>query len=192
VIQEFKNIVSSFSFLSGKDVAVLWNLCSVITVDKGQTLVSAGEMDYNMYYIVSGFARVYVDCEDGEERTVYLAGPGMIVGSSKTGLGDMEGNENTVVLKNAMLLRFDFQKFREAAIKHPNLYRLQAEFLTKSLIETIERLEFHTVFSPEQRYQYLVDKRQDILQNVPLKHIASYIGITPVSLSRLRSRMHSR
>ena len=149
-------------------------------------------MDYTIYYILSGFARSYIDCDDGEERTVYLAGPGMIVASSKTNLGDKPGNENAVIIKNSMLLRADMRKFREAAIKHPNFYRLQTELMTKNLLEAVERVEFHTVLSPEQRYQYLLDNRPDILQNVPLKHIASYIGITPVSLSRLRSRMHTR
>ncbi len=188
---EFKNIIAAFSFLSGKDIAALWDLVSVIRVKKGQRLVTAGEKDYNLYYIVSGFARSYIQREDGDERTVYLAGPGMVIGSSKTSLGNKQGNENTVIVKNAMLLKVDFRKFKQLAAKQPNLYRLQNELMSNSLLETIERLEFHTVYSPEQRYRYLVENRQDILQNVPLKHIASFMGITPVSLSRLRSRMHS-
>lgn len=61
--------------------------------------------------------------------------------------------------------------------------------LEKAFLEIVERIEYHSVLNPDQRYEYLMEHRPEILERVPLKYIASYIGITPVSLSRLRARL---
>ncbi|HRG64885.1 MAG TPA: Crp/Fnr family transcriptional regulator, partial [Saprospiraceae bacterium] len=66
--------------------------------------------------------------------------------------------------------------------------RLSEELLAK---ERLEFDEFRTS-SPEQRYLSLLEKRQDLIQRVPQHQLASYLGITPQSLSRLRARILER
>lgn len=189
MLKELKEFLAEFSFLRPSDVKALASVCRVQRFEKGTIILQAGASDYNMYLVVKGFTRTYVIREDGEERTVFLASAGMGCGSSKTIYKDQPSNENVVALENCVVLVWDFPEFKKACKNHPNLYRLYSNMLERSFIEAVERLEFHSVMNPDQRYEYLIEHRPELLEKVPLKFIASYIGITPVSLSRLRARL---
>ena len=70
-----------------------------------------------------------------------------------------------------------------------NLQKLYAENLKRSLADAIDRLEFHTAMSPEERYAHYQEHFPELIQRVPQVHLASFLGVTPVSLSRVRSRL---
>lgn len=191
MLTELKEYISKFTFLTPKDIT---NLISVVTIrrpKKGDKLLEAGEVSHNMNVILKGFVRTYVIREDGEERTTYLGSRGMPFGSSKTILDPRErpSNETVVALEDCIILSFDIREFKRLANKSHGLYRMYVDGLEKGMLEAVERLEFHCVMLPEQRYEYLLKNRPEIIQNVPQKYIASFIGITPVSLSRLRARI---
>jgi hypothetical protein len=65
---------------------------------------------------------------------------------------------------------------------------LYNEGLKEAFREAIMRVEFFTVLSPEQRYKTLLEESPELIQRVPQKYLASYLGITTVSLSRIRNR----
>lgn len=189
MLKELKEFLAEFSFLRPADIKALVSACSVQRFNKGTTILKSGDIDRNMYLVVKGVTRTYVVREDGEERTVFLASAGAGFGSSKTIYKDLPSNENVMALENCMVLVWDFPAFKKACENQPNLYRLYSTMLERSFIEAVERLEFHSVLNPDQRYEYLLKERPEILERVPLKYVASYIGITPVSLSRLRARL---
>ena len=189
MLKELKEFLAEFSFLRPADIKPLVSVCSVQRFNKGTIILRNGDIDRNMYLVVKGFTRTYVVREDGEERTVFLASAGVGFGSSKTIYKDLPSNENVVALENCIVLVWDFPEFKKACENHPNLYRLYCTMLERSFIEAVERLEFHSVLIPDDRYKYLLDNRPELVERVAQKYIASYIGITPVSLSRLRSRL---
>ena len=189
MLEELRHFLDQFKFLSPKDVVAVAGLANVRRVKKGEHIFYSGDMHYTLYLVLTGFTRTYVVRDDGDERTVYLAGPGMGVGSSKTVYKDQPSNENVVALENCILISWDLTEFKRIAANRPAMYRWYAEMLERNFIEAVERVEFHTLMTPEQRYEYLLETRSDIFNRVPLKYIASYIGITPGSLSRLRARI---
>ncbi len=189
MLKEFRALFEPFSFVSPKDMAALIQIASVVRFNKGDQLIRAGEKDYRAYMLLHGISRTYVVREDGEEITTYLATPGMSIGSSKTIFGGEVGNENVVALENLVCVCVDFREFDELKSRNHNINRLYSKAMEKNLKEAVERLELHVVMTPEQRYLFLLQHRPEILNRVPLKYIASYIGITPVSLSRMRARL---
>lgn len=189
MLAELKQYFKQFRFLTPADLAALMKVAKVMRVKKGEVLVNIGEMDHRLCAVLTGFFRIYTIRTDGEERTVYLAGKGMPVGASKTVFGNEPSNEVIVALEDSLLVYADSKAFKEVCEQRPRLYKMYATILEKSMLEAIERLEFHSVMLPDQRYEYLMQHRPEILEKVPLKYIASYIGITPVSLSRLRARL---
>ncbi|MCB9185562.1 MAG: Crp/Fnr family transcriptional regulator [Flavobacteriales bacterium] len=191
MLAELKDYVSQFTFLTPKDIANFISISTITKPNKGEVLLEAGEVSHAMNIILKGFVRTYVVRQDGEERTTYLGSRGMPFGSTKTIMGskDTPSNETVVALDDCIILSFDIREFKRIGNKSPGLYKMYAAGLEKGILEAVERLEFHSVMLPEQRYQYLQDNRPEIMQNVPLKYIASFIGITPVSLSRLRARI---
>jgi CRP-like cAMP-binding protein len=70
----------------------------------------------------------------------------------------------------------------------PEIERLFRKIFEAALVETVNRVESIQFHSAEERYSALVKEAPDVLKRVPLKYIASYLGITPVSLSRIRAQ----
>lgn len=189
MLTELKEYLRQFTFLGPKDIANFVGISRITRHKKGDVLLKAGEVSHSMNVLLKGFVRTYVVRQDGEERTTYLGSKGMPYGSTKTILSGQPSNETVVALKNCIVLSFDIREFKRLGDKNYGLYKMYAAALEKGMLEAVERLEFHSVMLPEQRYEYLLENRPEIIQNVPLKYIASLIGVTPVSLSRIRARM---
>jgi hypothetical protein len=68
------------------------------------------------------------------------------------------------------------------------LERLFRKIIESSYVKTVNRIESLQFHEADERYLYLVKEYKDILKRVPLKYVASYLGITPVSLSRIRAK----
>lgn len=189
MLAELKEYLKQFTFLGPKDIANFVGISRITRHKKGDVLLKAGEVSHSMNVLLKGFVRTYVVRQDGEERTTYLGSKGMPYGSTKTILSGQPSNETVVALKNCIVLSFDIREFKRLGDKNFGLYKMYAAALEKGMLEAVERLEFHSVMLPEQRYEYLLENRPEIIQNVPLKYIASLIGVTPVTLSRIRARI---
>ena len=187
--KEFQEFFRPFTFLTPKDMIEFMRLAKIVRCKKGTVLLEAGKVDNTLYSLLRGYTRTYVVRDDGEEITTYLAGPGMTVGSYRSNYKDQPSNETVVVVEDAIMLSMDFMKLRELTNNNDNVNRLYITILEKNFMETVERIEFHSAMTAEQRYVHLLQQRADLIKHVPQKYIASYIGITAVSLSRIRARV---
>ena len=88
-----------------------------------------------------------------------------------------------------MLFVVDVQEFKSKTQTDPAYSQIYINMIETILVSAIERIEDFTKKSPEQRYQRLLEIHGFLIERVPLKYIASYLGITPVSLSRIRKRV---
>ena len=70
---------------------------------------------------------------------------------------------------------------------HHDLERLFRKIIESSYVNTVNRIESLQFHTADERYLDLLKEHKDVLKRVPLKYIASYLGITPVSLSRIRA-----
>lgn len=191
MLDSLKDYLNRFGFLTTTDISALLKEAKLVTYQKGERIVSAGDMNHCVHVVLSGFVRIYVLRADGEERTVHLANRGLGFGSSQTLFANAPSNEFAEALEKSAVLMVDIDKFKAICDKNPRLYKFYALSLERNILEAVERLHFHSVMNPDQRYEYLLKHRLDIIERVSQKYIASYIGITPVSLSRLRARIAS-
>ena len=79
--------------------------------------------------------------------------------------------------------------YREDNIQQQEYLQIKADILEHLLIEKMQREAQFLLQSPEEIYRTLLEKDPKLIQNIPLKYIASYIGITPQALSRIRKRI---
>jgi CRP-like cAMP-binding protein len=92
-------------------------------------------------------------------------------------------------LYDGVIWKVDTQTFYSACLQSTLLTSALLSILSTEVSENIHHLLSVLELSPEERYLYLLRKQSKLLQEVPLKYLASYIGITPQSLSRLRRRI---
>lgn len=95
-------------------------------------------------------------------------------------------------LEPSTLLVFDYRDIEQLARDNLRIERLKNKFIQDYLVKILHRLETFLVYNPEERYEWLMREQPELLKRVQQKHLASYLGITPVSLSRLRTRRNRR
>lgn len=155
---------------------------------KGYILLRADKIEKNIYFIKKGVARAYSD-KDNAEITFWFGKEGDTVISMKSYIANQKGYENVELLEDCELYELkaeDLQRLFEEDIHIANFGRRFAE---KELIKTEERLISRQVRTATERYKELLKNSPDIVQRVQLGHIASYLGITQVSLSRIRAEI---
>lgn len=158
-----------------------------ISTKKGSILVNAGKIERYVYFIEKGIARAYVDAAKGQ-TTIWFGEEGDIILSYLSFFKDKPGYESIELLENCVLYRISSNVLQTLFCQNIHLANWGRKFAEQELVKTEERfmsLQFKTA---TERYHELMIKSPSILQRVQLGHIASYLGITQVSLSRIRAK----
>lgn len=154
---------------------------------KGEVLINEGEIHHFIYFIKTGAMRSYHLNNDGKEVTYWFGFEGDIVASlgnfihAKPSLENIEFLEDSVVLK---ISKSNLLELYETNLELANFGRKLAE---QALLEMEEQILSTQFTDAKTRYLKLIDKFPQILQRVKLGYISSYLGITQVTLSRIRS-----
>lgn len=160
------------------------------SVNKGEILLKEGEYSDKSYFILKGCLRTYYIL-DGEEKTTafYTELEGITphtLLSKKASEYFIASLEDGIIIESTPEMeKIGFEKFP----KFETLCRILSEKLY--LKQQMDFDEFKTS-SPEKRYLNLIKQRPDLIQGVPQNQIASYLGITPQSLSRMRARLSEK
>jgi len=142
-------------------------------------------------FIVSGAAR-YFHIVDGQDITNYFSFENEFVSSYKSYLTQQPGITYIQALEDTKLITFS-RKDMDAMLKNP-LLAFKMEHFGRTVAEYYiccyeERVASFIIQTPEERYLSLLNTGREILQRMPQHYIANFLGITPVSLSRIRRRL---
>lgn len=158
-----------------------------IQVAKNKDLQSIGQTCRTIYFINKGLARIYY-YKDGIDVTESFAHENNIIVRVESLFTSRPSRKGIQVLEDSEIIAIDAPRLFELYDEPPGIERLFRKIFEASHVETVNRIEgiqFHTA---EERYRALLSEAPDIIQRVPLKYIASYLGITQVSLSRIRAQ----
>lgn len=182
-------IKNRFPYLPEEKLAELLSRCDIVMLDVGHIFIRAGERTTRIGFVIEGLMRNYTINHNGEEVTVLFAAEMQVITPYATVLLGTPATETSAAVERSMLLTLDLQELRKEAQSDPLLMRLYTEMIEVALLGAILRIEDFTQKRPEQRYQRLLDTKSHLTDRVPLKYLASYLGITAVSLSRIRKRL---
>ncbi|NCU05715.1 MAG: Crp/Fnr family transcriptional regulator [Chitinophagaceae bacterium] len=179
--------IAKYISLTDEERNVLLSLNLFHTVKKGTVLLKEGQLSKESYFVLQGCIRTYYII-DGEEKTTAFytemdaLTPHCVINKAPSDYYISCVEDSILTISNA-----DMEA--EVNTKFPK-FELMCRRLSEELLarQRIDFDEFKTS-SPEQRYLNLLQKRPDLIQRVPQHQLASYLGIKPQSLSRLRARM---
>lgn len=181
------DFISKYVSLTEDEKNALLSLDLFRSVKKGTTLLKEGQKSQESYFVLKGCIRIYYII-DGEEKTTAFytemaaLTPHCVINKapSKYFISCVEDSILTVSNSDMEVeINSKFPKFE-------TMCRILSEELSAK--QQINFDEFKTS-SPEQRYLNLIQKRPDLIQRIPQHQLASYLGIKPQSLSRLRARI---
>jgi len=155
---------------------------------KGYRLLNADKIERNIYFIEKGIVRAYTNSSDGEV-TFWFGKEGDTIVSMKSYINNQRGYENIELLEDCMLYKLNSNALNNLFMRDINIANWGRKFAEQELLKTEERLIERQFKDATDRYSDLITNNPELLQRVQLSYIASYLGITQVSLSRIRAKL---
>ena len=172
--------------LSSRDKEVFESLVECISLKKNELLLEEGEICRYEYFILSGCLRSYYIDDSSIEHTTLFAIEGWWTGNLKSFVKNTPSTFFIQAQEKSDLLRISKTNMETIYEQIPQFERYFRILLQNRLLVTQDRVNNHLSVPASQRYIQFISKYPEIEQRVSLKHIASYLGITPTYLSRLR------
>jgi CRP-like cAMP-binding protein len=154
-------------------------------LEKGEFLVKQGKL--GCYFImVEGYLRAYTFTDKGDEVTTYFYPPNRVVFEAASFFGGNPSAENIQAITACKGYYTSFQKLNEMFHAWPEFREFGRTALVKEFVAYKQRVLSMVNKSAEERYAELIQNNQELFLHAQLKHIASYLGMTDTSLSRIR------
>lgn len=185
---EIVKLISRYLKLTNEEESVFTECIPIISFKKGSILLREGQVSRDSYFVIEGCVRKYYII-DGEERTTEFYVEDESVASLQSYKNKTPANHYFECVEDCRLAVLNNEKEQElfkCVPKYETLCRMSME---DDFGEQQEALAKFITSSPEARYKNLLETRPDLIQRVPQYHLASYLGVKPESLSRIRKRI---
>ncbi len=186
-IEEIVNKINeTYSPLTLECQQELLSHSTLLSLKKGESLVREGQYSDKTYYIIKGAARAYY-LKDGKDISDWFAFENEFISSIISFFTDKPSPHYLELLEDALLIELSRASIEKLSDKYHDFERLIRVIVTKTMLSQQERIASIQFYNAEQKYQNILAIRPDITQRVPLTDIASYLGISLETLSRIRN-----
>ena len=176
------------TFLTPKEWATLIQYGSLKTYKKGENFINANNLNTKIAFILIGGFRIFYEKHDNE-ITCLMAFENGLIGSFESNILKQPCTQTIQAIEDSELFIIDYKDLETLYDRSPKFERVGRLILEYYLAFLQQRITSYLLDTPEERYMRLIRETPDLLNRVPLQYIASYIGVTPVSLSRIRKRI---
>ncbi|WP_439490624.1 Crp/Fnr family transcriptional regulator [Algoriphagus sp.] len=156
------------------------------TFKRGEVVVREGQYSEKAYLLVEGCARAYY-LKDGKDISDWFAFENQFMASIVSFFSDKPSPHYVEFVEDSVAYEFSKATFDSLSHKHHDFERFISKVVTVTMLGLCERLYTIQFNRAEDRFKHLISIYPDITNRIPLTHIASYLGITLETLSRIRS-----
>lgn len=185
---EIVTLISRYLSLTDEEASAFAECIPIKAFKKGDILLREGQISRDSYFVIEGCIRKYYII-DGEERTTEFYVEDESVASLQSYQNKTPANHYFECVEDCRLAVLNYEKEQELFKRVPKYEALCRLSMENDFGEQQEALAKFITSSPEERYKNLLETRPDLLQRVPQYHLASYLGVKPESLSRIRKRL---
>lgn len=184
--KEYLQSLDQFSPLSEASRELLRGQLSVKSVSKGGMILAYGEVCRHMYYVHRGLIRIFY-YKDKKEITEWIADEKQFFFSIISFFEDTPSTLIIEAIDDCEIIQLSKKGLDELGRSNLEIANLIIGFYSRSLILSQKRMESLQFETAKSRYQNLLEQQPNILKKVPLQHVASFLGITQETLSRIRA-----
>lgn len=188
-LEKIKELLKEFTFLSPRDLFELAKIIKLKHIAKGEHIVREGDLNYKTFKVIKGLLSHYIIDNKGDEKTLLFVPEKMISGSLQTSIGGKPADENIIALENSWLLMADIRELEKLANGNLKILKMLNQSYKQIVLQAATRIKFLIAHSPEERYLQFTHTYPNLENRVKQKHLASFLGITVSSLSRLKARL---
>jgi CRP-like cAMP-binding protein len=182
-----KYIKSYFGVVNDDDLKIIVSLFKPKTLIKGEFLLAAGKRCDNLSFVQSGLLRMFITTEE-KEITQWISTKGYFSTDLSSFVFDTPSRlsiQALVETKIYSIKKDDYIKIGKLVSKWHELEKL---FIVRCFIILEERIFSHLSMTAEERYSYFFENNKELFNQVPLQYIASLLGMTPETFSRIRKK----
>ncbi len=183
---ELFDYFNKYNTLSEKAIKTISEISKSVFVKKNKDLQPIGHTCKTIYFIVKGSARIYY-YKDDIDVTECFTFENHIIARVESLFSGRPSRKAIQIMEDTELIAISAIPLFKLYDTFPDIERLFRKIFESAYVETVNRVESLQFHTAEERYLALLNETPDVLQRVPLKYIASYLGITQVSLSRIRA-----
>lgn len=183
------DFLKSFGVLTDVDINDFQHLGTIRHLQKGDFFISEGKPCKEVAFIKSGILRSFFTSESGEEITYCITFPNTLMtaySSFITSLPTLENIQTVAPCELLVIQKTDIDQLSKSGINWITFFKIIAE---QQYIELEKRLFLFQKEKAKKRYMDLLENQPIYVQQIPLQYLASYLGITPRHLSRLRKEI---
>lgn len=174
--------------LSDAEINTIFELISVKSYKKGKILLREGQVGSLCCFVLQGCVRQYY-LIDGEEKTTNFFTEGQPVTTGGSSFDNKPSKSYLVCNEDCVLIVGNVENEQEFFERMPRMEMFNRLGVEMELQKSQEALAEYIITTPEERYLNLMKTRPDLLERVPQYQLASFLGVTPESLSRIRKRI---
>ncbi len=191
MIEKFKFALKSLAPITDAIWKELEPEIYIKSYSKGELLLKAGQIGKNLYFLCSGFVMIYY-LKDGEEIVYNFMFENNFAVDYSSFVTQEPSLQNIKAMEDVSVISFSRERCLEYAKEYHVFEKLLRIASENAYVHSRNKTTSFLYDSPEERYKKLVKSRPKVIQSVPQYYIASYLGIKPESLSRIRKRISSQ
>ena len=186
---EIAKYILQFGKLNDSELQTLVHSINYKHFEKGTFLLREGEFSENCYYVLKGCVRQFHIDKQGKEKTTEFYTENYSISPLNNYSAQFPSKINLECIEDSILTISNPSIEKEMYDEFPELKTITHKMMEQDFAELQNKYVNFISSSPEQRYLNLLNKRPYLFQRAPSYQIASYLGITPESLSRIKSRV---
>tara|TARA_R110002126_G_scaffold124451_3_gene266436 strand:+ start:13031 stop:13621 length:591 start_codon:yes stop_codon:yes gene_type:complete len=186
-----KAIINKLFPISERSLDLVSKLIEIEVYEKGDVFIDKGKKNNSEYFVFEGICRSFLLNPDGEEITISFFLDEGVLSPNKTRTADQISHLNFQALTKVTLASFNADKFEQLMINHIDIREFGNMVLQNELLAKVEKEIGLASFTAKERLIFFREKYHFLENLIPHVDIASYLGITNVSLSRLRRDLTS-
>ncbi|MCZ4408387.1 Crp/Fnr family transcriptional regulator [Cryomorphaceae bacterium 1068] len=184
---ELEKYINSHLGIAQCDVAKAASLFKPSKLEKGQYFARIGERCERLSFVQSGFVRVFA-YTDSKEVTQWISSKGYFIADLSSLIFGTQSRWNIQAITDVELFTIEGEDYKNLATVVPNWPAMEKQFISSCFITLENRVFNHLSLSAEERYDQLYTFNKDLFQHVPQQYLASMLGMTPETFSRIRAK----
>lgn len=183
--------IKIYTALNDNELSLLQEIVEKRTYRKNEIIFAEGKISNEIYFVAKGCVRLFYNV-DGTDKTAFFYTEGQFICAGESYTFNIPAVENYQAVEQAEIYVFTKKKTEELLRKAPKLEILARIATENELITSQKVIASFVTKSPEERYTELLRTQKELFQRVPQQYIASFLGVSPETLSRIKARVYKK
>lgn len=191
MFEKFIKQINQQGNLDETDINYLQKYVKIKLYHKNGTIITAGKIVRNLYFVLNGCVRLFYNV-DGKDKTAFFYHEGNFIWANKSLKHEVPTQKNFDAIEDTILVQIDKHAVFELMSNSPRFEQITRHGKERELMAYQQQIANFVTLSAEERFMKLFETNRSLFQRVPQHYIASYLGVSAETLSRIKKRVYEK